>query len=63
MSTLAVGAANPVFQQPSLETQLLHAIDENNIASVRALLAAGANHNTPDKMGITPLMGATVRGH
>jgi ankyrin repeat protein len=45
------------------ETALILAIQNNRVEAVRALLAHGANPNTADARGRTPLRAARVRGN
>jgi ankyrin repeat protein len=45
------------------ETALILAIQNNHVEAVRALLAHGANPNTTDARGYTPLRAARARGN
>jgi len=45
------------------ETALILAIQSNRVEAVRALLTHGANPNTADARGRTPLRAARVRGN
>jgi hypothetical protein len=45
------------------QTALILAIQNNHVDAVRALLAHGANPNTADSHGFTPLRAARVRGN
>jgi ankyrin repeat protein len=47
---------------PNRWTPLLHAVHKNQLASVRALIAAGANVDRPAPNGLTPLMLAASQG-
>ena len=46
---------------PSGETALILAIQHNHIDAVRALLAHGANPNTADARGFTPMRAARLQ--
>ena len=54
-SQLDLNALNPGGQ-----TALILAIQHNHVEAVRALLAHGANPNTPDSRGFTPMRIARV---
>jgi uncharacterized protein len=43
------------------QTALIIAIQSNHVAVVKALLAHGANPNTPNSRGLTPLRAARSR--
>ncbi|MDB6084531.1 MAG: ankyrin repeat protein [Gammaproteobacteria bacterium] len=45
------------------QTALILAIQNNHVAIVRALLAHGANPNTADSRGFTPLRAARTRAN
>jgi len=45
------------------QTALILAIQNNHLDVVRALLAHGANPNTPNSRGITPLRAARARAN
>ena len=45
------------------QTALILAIQNNHLAVVRELLAHGANPNTPDSHGFTPLRAARIRAN
>jgi ankyrin repeat protein len=45
------------------QTALILAIQNNHLAIVRALLAHGANPNTADSRGFTPLRAARIRAN
>ena len=45
------------------QTALILAIQNNHLDVVRALLAHGANPNTPNSRGITPLRAARTRAN
>jgi ankyrin repeat protein len=45
------------------QTALILAIQNNHVAIVRALLAHGANPNTADSRGFTPLRAARIRAN
>jgi ankyrin repeat protein len=45
------------------QTALILAIQNNHVEVVRALLAHGANPNTPNSRGITPLRAARARAN
>jgi ankyrin repeat protein len=45
------------------QTALILAIQHNHVAIVRALLAYGANPNTPNSRGYTPIRAARIRGN
>ena len=46
---------------PSGQTALILAIQHNHVDAVRALLAHGANPNTPDTRGFTPMRAARLQ--
>jgi ankyrin repeat protein len=48
---------------PEGETALILAIQHDRVEAVRALLAHGANPNTPDARGLTPIRAARVRNN
>ena len=48
---------------PEGETALILAIQHDRVDAVRALLAHGANPNTPDARGLTPIRAARVRNN
>jgi len=48
---------------PSGESALILAIQHTHLDAVRALLAHGANPNTPDSRGLTPIRAARVRNN
>ena len=48
---------------PSGESALILAIQHTHLYAVRALLAHGANPNTPDSRGLTPIRAARVRNN
>jgi hypothetical protein len=48
---------------PEGETALILAIQHDRVEAVRALLAHGANPNTPDSRGLTPIRAARVRNN
>jgi len=43
------------------QTALIIAIQSNHVAIVKALLAHGANPNTPNSRGLTPVRAARIR--
>jgi ankyrin repeat protein len=45
------------------ESALILAIQHTHLDAVRALLAHGANPNTPDSRGLTPIRAARVRAN
>jgi len=45
------------------QTALVLAIQNNHVDIVRALLAHGANPNTPNSRGLTPVRAARIRGN
>ena len=45
------------------QTALILAIQNNHVDAVRALLAHGANPNTPNSRGFTPLRAARARAN
>jgi ankyrin repeat protein len=48
---------------PKGTTALILAIQNNHVDIVRALLAHGANPNTPDSRGYTPIRAARIRAN
>ena len=48
---------------PSGDTALILAIQHTHLDAVRALLAHGANPNTPDSSGRTPIRAARVHNN
>ena len=48
---------------PNGESALILAIQHTHLEAVRALLAHGANPNTPDSRGLTPIRAARVRNN
>jgi ankyrin repeat protein len=48
---------------PEGETALILAIQHDRVEVVRALLTHGANPNTPDARGLTPIRAARVRNN
>jgi ankyrin repeat protein len=48
---------------PEGETPLILAIQHDRVEAVRTLLAHGANPNTPDARGLTPIRAARVRNN
>jgi ankyrin repeat protein len=48
---------------PEGETALILAIQHDRVEAVRALLAHGANPNTPNARGLTPIRAARVRNN
>lgn len=46
---------------PSGQTALILAIQHNHVDAVRALLSHGANPNTPDSRGFTPMRAARLQ--
>jgi ankyrin repeat protein len=45
------------------ETALILAIQNNHVEIVKTLLAHGANPNTPDARGFTPIRAARIRAN
>jgi ankyrin repeat protein len=48
---------------PSGDSALILAIQHTHLDAVRALLAHGANPNTPDSRGLTPVRAARVHNN
>jgi uncharacterized protein len=48
---------------PDGETALILAIQHDRVEAVRTLLAHGANPNTPDSRGLTPIRAARIRNN
>ena len=48
---------------PNGESALILAIQHTHLEAVRALLAHGANPNTPDSRGLTPIRAARVHNN
>ena len=48
---------------PGGDSALILAIQHTHLDAVRALLAHGANPNTPDSRGLTPIRAARVRNN
>jgi ankyrin repeat protein len=59
-SALAGNVAVDAFDKNG-ETALILAIQHNSVEAVRTLLAHGANPNTPDAHGLTPVRAARIR--
>jgi ankyrin repeat protein len=59
-SALAGNVAVDAFDENG-ETALVLAIQHSHVEAVRALLAHGANPNTPDSHGLTPIRAARIR--
>jgi ankyrin repeat protein len=57
------GHADANAISPEGETALILAIQHDRVEAVRALLAHGANPNTPDSRGLTPIRAARVRNN
>lgn len=53
----------PKFYQKRLDNDLLNAVEENNIYTVKKLITQGANINTVDNIGNTPLIIAAIHDY
>jgi hypothetical protein len=59
----SLSVVNPRLQSPSLDTQLLTACQNGDLASVAALLAKGAAVNARNEFELTPLIMAADKGN